>query len=57
VSEAPKHLRPGGWLMVEHGWNQGAAIRLLFGHAGFSEIATVQDLEQRDRVPLGQLAV
>jgi release factor glutamine methyltransferase len=57
VSEAPKHLRPGGWLMVEHGWNQGAAIRLLFGHAGFSEIATVQDLEQRDRVTLGQLAV
>ena len=57
VSEAPKHLRPGGWLLVEHGWDQGAAIRLLFGRAGFTEIATVQDLEQRDRVTLGQLAV
>ncbi|HWR95596.1 MAG TPA: peptide chain release factor N(5)-glutamine methyltransferase [Arenimonas sp.] len=56
VSEAPKHLRPGGWLLVEHGWDQGAAIRLLFGRAGFTEIATVQDLEQRDRVTLGQLA-
>jgi release factor glutamine methyltransferase len=56
VSEAPKHMRAGGWLLVEHGWNQGGAIRLLFGHAGFSEIATVKDLEQRDRITLGQLA-
>lgn len=57
VSEAPMHLRPGGWLLVEHGWNQGAAIRLLFGRAGFTETATVQDMEQRDRVTLGRLAV
>jgi release factor glutamine methyltransferase len=55
VAEAPEHLNPNGWLLIEHGWNQGAAIRQLFRAAGFSEIATEQDLEQRDRVTLGRV--
>jgi release factor glutamine methyltransferase len=55
VAEAPQHLSPNGWLLIEHGWNQGAAIRQLFSAAGFSEIATEQDLEQRDRVTLGRM--
>ncbi|WP_303637991.1 peptide chain release factor N(5)-glutamine methyltransferase [Stenotrophomonas tuberculopleuritidis] len=48
------HLLPGGWLLIEHGWDQGAAIRALFDAAGFAQVQTVQDLEQRDRVTLGQ---
>ena len=55
VSAAPRHLVPGGWLLLEHGLEQGAAIRALLGRAGFVDIETVQDLEQRERVTLGRL--
>ena len=47
------HLRPGGWLLLEHGWRQGEAVRGLLAAAGFSGITTVRDLEGRDRVTLG----
>jgi release factor glutamine methyltransferase len=55
VAEAPQHLSPNGWLLIEHGWNQGAAIRQLFSAAGFVDVVTEQDLEQRDRVTLGRV--
>ena len=48
------HLLPGGWLLLEHGWDQGAAIRALLQQAGLNEVETVLDLEQRDRVTLGR---
>jgi release factor glutamine methyltransferase len=51
---APAHLRPDGWLLVEHGWQQGAAVRALFDAAGFIDIRTERDLEGRDRVTLGR---
>ena len=54
VEGGQAHLQPGGWLLIEHGWDQGAAIRALFEAAGFAEVQTVQDLEQRDRVTLGR---
>lgn len=54
VSAAPRHLVPGGWLLLEHGLEQGAAIRALLDQADFVEIETAQDLEQRDRVTLGR---
>jgi release factor glutamine methyltransferase len=54
VRDAPAHLRPGGWLLVEHGWQQGTAVRALFDAAGFIDIGTVGDLEVRDRVTLGR---
>ena len=53
-SAAPAHLHDGGWLLVEHGWEQGAAVRALFAGAGFVDVATERDLEQRDRVTLGR---
>ena len=46
---------PDGWLLLEHGWDQGAAIRALMTAAGFVDVATEKDLEQRDRVTLGRL--
>lgn len=55
VATAPAHLLPGGWLLLEHGWDQGAAIRALLLAAGFVEVATWTDLEQRDRVTLGRV--
>jgi release factor glutamine methyltransferase len=54
AATAPKHLRDGGWLLVEHGWEQGPAVRALFEAAGFVDVATERDLEQRDRVTLGR---
>lgn len=55
VADAGAHLLPGGWLLIEHGWDQGAAIRALFEHGGFEQVHTERDLEQRDRVTRGCL--
>ncbi|MDE2406676.1 MAG: peptide chain release factor N(5)-glutamine methyltransferase [Xanthomonadaceae bacterium] len=55
VRDAPAHLRPGGWLLLEHGLDQGGAVRALLESAAYVDIATVQDLEQRDRVTLGRI--
>ena len=55
VAGAPEHLLPGGWLLLEHGWDQGEAIRALMTAAGFVDVATETDLEQRDRVTLGRV--
>ena len=55
IGGAPGFLVPGGWLLLEHGWDQGAAIRALMTAAGFVDVATEKDLEQRDRVTLGRL--
>ncbi|MEG3194305.1 protein-(glutamine-N5) methyltransferase, release factor-specific, partial [Lysobacter sp. D1-1-M9] len=52
--EAPAQLSPRGWLLVEHGWDQGEAVRALFEDAGLQEVETVRDLEERDRVTLGR---
>ncbi len=55
VANAPAHLRAGGWLLLEHGFDQGAAIRDLLASTGFVEITTETDLEGRDRVTLGRI--
>lgn len=54
VADAPAHLMPGGWLLLEHGWTQGAAVRALLDAGGFAGVETLQDLEGRDRVSLGR---
>jgi release factor glutamine methyltransferase len=54
IGAAPMHLHHGGWLLVEHGWEQGAAVRALLADAGFTDIETARDLEDRDRVTLGR---
>ncbi len=54
VAGAPGHLVPGGWLLLEHGWDQGASVRALLEVAGFCEVASVRDLEGRERVSLGR---
>lgn len=54
VSGAPEHLVAGGWLLFEHGWDQGAATRRLLEAAGYDEVFIAQDLERRDRVSGGR---
>lgn len=52
--DASAHLHPDGWLLIEHGWEQGAAVRALLGYAGFRSVHTDRDLEGRDRVTIGR---
>lgn len=54
VVDARPCLAKGGWLLFEHGWDQGAAARALLLDAGYAEVFTAQDLEQRDRVSGGR---
>lgn len=54
AADATSHLAIGGWLMVEHGWGQGAAVRALFVAAGLMDVVTARDLEGRERVTLGR---
>lgn len=49
VAEAALRLKPGGWLLIEHGDDQGPATRALCGPDAWSEAATRQDLSGRDR--------
>lgn len=51
---ALSHLQPGGWLIVEHGYDQGQAVRELFLQAGFEAVDTLVDLEDRDRITEGR---
>jgi release factor glutamine methyltransferase len=53
VSGAHRHLKPGGRLLLEHGADQGAAIRELLTQHGFTEITTLKDLSGHDRVTEG----
>lgn len=54
IQAAPDYLHPGGWLLVEHGWQQGDAVRQLFQKAGFNAPASHCDLAGRERVTLGR---
>ena len=53
AAAARLHLRPGGWLLVEHGFDQGAAVRALFVEADLLDVSTARDLEDRERVTSG----
>jgi len=55
IAGAPEHLEIDGWLLVEHGYDQGPAVRALFATAGFSEVSTRRDLAGHERVTLGRL--
>ncbi|MFW6094402.1 MAG: peptide chain release factor N(5)-glutamine methyltransferase [Pseudomonadota bacterium] len=54
IAAAPAHLHPGGHLLVEHGWDQGDAVRALFRTAGFRGTRTVADLAGLDRLSMGR---
>lgn len=54
VREAPAHLKSGGWLLLEHGRDQGAAVRALLTEAGFENVETRRDFGGNDRVTGGR---
>jgi len=54
IAGAPAHLVPGGWLLLEHGWDQAGAVVALLRAAGFVEVGTRPDLAGRDRISGGR---
>lgn len=55
TAAAVSHLHPGGRLLVEHGFDQGPAVRRLFAQAGFVEISTRRDLAGHERCTGGRV--
>ena len=56
VAQAPTHLQPGGWLLLEHGFGQADAVRQLLCAAGFAEVDSRRDLAGHERISLGRRA-
>lgn len=54
LDHAPRWLSPGGWLLMEHGFDQAEAVRALFRARGFDAVESRRDYGQRDRMTLGQ---
>jgi release factor glutamine methyltransferase len=54
TAQALAHLLPGGWLLLEHGCEQGLAVRHRLVQAGLSEVLTLADLQGLDRISLGR---
>ncbi|MBC9249611.1 protein-(glutamine-N5) methyltransferase, release factor-specific [Pseudomonas alcaligenes] len=54
ITAAPAHLEPGGWLLLEHGYDQAEAVRGLLGAAGFRQVESRRDLGGHERISLGQ---
>ena len=54
VAQAPAHLAPGGWLLLEHGWHQAGAVRALLSAAGFAQVQSRRDLAGIERGSGGQ---
>lgn len=55
VAGAPAHLLPHGWLLLEHGYDQGEPVAALLRQHGFGAVETLRDLAGQPRVTLGQL--
>lgn len=56
VSHAPAHLHPAGWLLLEHGYDQAAAVRDLLMAAGLESVCSRRDLNGIERCSGGRLS-
>lgn len=54
IQHAKRHLNDQAWLILEHGYNQEAAVKQLFKEHGYQQIETIKDYQQNARVTLGQ---
>ncbi|WP_336778216.1 peptide chain release factor N(5)-glutamine methyltransferase [Pantoea sp. USHLN256] len=57
IHTAPGWLQSGGWLLLEHGWQQGAAVRAIMLQQGYQAVSTVDDYGGNPRVTLGQFLI
>jgi release factor glutamine methyltransferase len=56
VAQAPRHMRPRGWLLLEHGWDQAARVREIFEEHGYVATATERDDGGHERVTIAMRA-
>jgi len=56
IDQSQKHLLPGAWLMLEHGYNQAQQIQLLLTENGFQNVTTRVDLSGLDRITFAQIS-
>lgn len=56
VGAASMHLRPDGWLVLEHGYDQSAEVRNLMATSGLRQVRSIDDLAGIERVTLGRVA-
>ena len=49
IAQAPSRLAPGGWLLLEHGWDQAQAVQQLLRESGFGQVQSRRDLAGVDR--------
>ncbi|MFY9993472.1 MAG: peptide chain release factor N(5)-glutamine methyltransferase [Leclercia sp.] len=54
ITDARQHLVSGGWLLLEHGWTQGEAVRALFLQAGYQQVETCRDYGGNERLTVGK---
>jgi release factor glutamine methyltransferase len=54
VADAPRHLEPDGWLVLEHGSDQAAAVRALLAARGYVDVATFRDVAGHERCTEGR---
>ena len=54
IAQAPQHLEPGGWLLLEHGYDQAETVRALLAGGGFVAVESRRDLGGHQRISLGQ---
>jgi release factor glutamine methyltransferase len=55
IAQAAVHLNPRGWLLLEHGYDQAAAVRELLAKHDFEQIESREDLGGHERITLGRL--
>ncbi|MCS0591043.1 peptide chain release factor N(5)-glutamine methyltransferase [Massilia norwichensis] len=56
VAGSPAHLTAGGWLLMEHGYDQAASVRALLADGGYREVQSWRDLGGIERVSGGRVA-
>lgn len=54
IREGHRFLQAEGWMLLEHGWKQGAAVRELFEEAGYQQVETCRDYGGNERLTLGR---
>lgn len=54
IGRVPEFLSESGWLLLEHGWDQAAAVRALLEQRGFAEVRSWKDLSGHERVSGGR---
>lgn len=57
VEQAPAHLKSGGWLLLEHGYDQAEAVRAMLAQAGWQNVLSRRDLAGIERCTGGQYRV